>query len=141
MIRYKKYRCNRNGATKNMWYARVIASETVDLDGLAKHMAAHNTPYSAGCIRGVLHDMADCIKELLLEGKNVKLENLAIFSVGITTKPAPTAKDFSSTNITAFTLRARATGKLRPTTMAAGGEIRVAEYQEYSTDADSSGKE
>lgn len=112
------------------WYARSAPTETVDLDGLAKHMAAHNTPYSQGCIRGVLTDMADCIKELLCEGKNVKIPNLVIFSVGLSTSPAQTAKEFGRDNIRQFTLNARATGQLRPRTLE--GEIKVMEYDAYS---------
>ena len=130
MIRYKKYQSKREGVTKDLWYARSAPTETIDIDGLAKHMAAHNTPYSQGCIRGVLCDMADCIKELLCEGKNVKIPNLVIFSVGLTTSGASTAKDFTAANIKQFNLNARATGQLRPRTLR--GEIKVAEYDAYS---------
>ena len=42
-------------------------------------MSNHNTPYSKGAIMGMLTDMVGCIKELLLEGKNVKIADLAIF--------------------------------------------------------------
>lgn len=139
MIRYKKYQSNRRGNTKDKWYARAVASETIDIDGLAKHMASHNTPYSQGCIRGVLHDLADCVKELLLEGKNVKLENLAIFSVGISCTPADTAQAFSAANIKAYTLRARATGQLRPTTMK--GQIKVAEHDDYTKPTDNTAED
>ena len=132
MIRYRKYQIKRAGDQRGRWCARTAPTETIDLEGLSKHMAAHNTPYSQGCIRGVLCDMADCIKELLLEGKNVKIPNLVIFSVGLQTRSALTAKEFTRDNIMKFTLNARATGQLRPTTMAAGGEIKVAEVSEYS---------
>ena len=46
-------------------------------------MSDHNSPYSAGMIKGVLTDMVVCIKELLLDGKSVKIDDLAIFSVGL----------------------------------------------------------
>ena len=66
------------------WYARVVTmGKTVTLEELAEHMAQHNTPYSEGVIRGVLTDMVNCIRELVLEGKSVKIPNLAIFSAGI----------------------------------------------------------
>ena len=64
-------------------------------------MANHNTPYSEGLIKGVLTDMISCTKELILDGKNVKIDDLAIFSVGLHTTGAPTADDFNAnTNIT-----------------------------------------
>lgn len=131
MIRYRKYQnTNKKSTAYNKWYARTAPTDTVDIDGLAKHMASHNTPYSQGCIRGVLHDMADCIKELLIEGKNVKIPNLVIFSVGLQTKGAPTADDFTAASIEGFRLNARATGQLRPASMK--DEIRVAEMKAYS---------
>ncbi len=40
-------------------------------------MSNHNTPYSSGVIKGVLADMVSCTKELILDGKNVKLDELA----------------------------------------------------------------
>ena len=83
MIRYKKYQ-NQTKSTRSAgkWLARAVADETLDTRALAEHMAKHNTPYSQGAIHGVLKDMTSCIKELLLDGKNVKLDDLAIFGVG-----------------------------------------------------------
>ena len=96
------------------WYAYPVIEETVDLEALADHMANHNTPYSKGAITGVLTDMVNCIKELLLEGKNVKIADLAIFSLGIKNNGGAASEDtFSvSKNIKGVKLRARATGEL-----------------------------
>lgn len=95
------------------WYAYPVKEETVELDKLAEHMAAHNTPYSAGAIKGILTDMVSCVKELLLDGKNVKLPDLAIFSIGIRSKGAASEEDFTvAANVGALRLRARATGSL-----------------------------
>ena len=58
------------------WFAKNVVEETIDLDALAEHMSNHNSPYSK----------VQCIKELLLEGKNVKIDDLAIFSLGIKNK-------------------------------------------------------
>ena len=49
MIRYKKYQfTGENHPLKGLWYARPVIEETFDTEMLAKHMANHNTPYSAG---------------------------------------------------------------------------------------------
>lgn len=114
MIRYKKYQ-NQTKATKltGKWLARAVADETLDTRALAEHMAKHNTPYSQGAIHGVLKDMTACIKELLLDGKNVKLDDLAIFGVGLRGKPADTPKDWSvASNVVGLRLKCRATGTL-----------------------------
>jgi predicted histone-like DNA-binding protein len=106
---------NLNSSSYGMYYAYPVIEETVTLDGLAEHMSNHNTPYSKGAIKGMLADMVSCIKELLLEGKNVKIADLAIFSLGIknTKGGAESADDFTVTkHIQGVKFRARATGEL-----------------------------
>ena len=80
----------------------------------SEHMASHNTPFSAGAIKGMLTDLVSCIRELTLQGIAVKIDNLAIFSIGIKNKcGAASEKDFSvAKNIESVKLRARATGVL-----------------------------
>ena len=76
-------------------------------------MAKHNNAVFARRDPRVLKDMTSCIKELLLDGKNVKLDDLAIFGVGIRGKPADTSKDWSvTTNGGRLRLKCRATGTL-----------------------------
>lgn len=97
------------------WFPRVVSDETIGLEGLAAHMASHNTPYSKGAILGMLTDAAACTKELLLLGKNVKFADIAIFSLGLKVKGgAPTKEDFNVAKyILGLKLRARATGELK----------------------------
>ena len=96
------------------YFAYPVIEETVTLDGLAEHMSSHNTPYSKGAIKGMLTDMVSCIKELLLEGKNVKIADLAIFSLGIKNNGGAVSEEVFtvSKNIKGVKLRARATGEL-----------------------------
>lgn len=116
MIRYKLYQNKMEGNTGyNLWYARAVCDETYDTEMLAKHMSTHNTPYSPGVIHGVLKDMIACIKELLLDGKNVKLDDLAIFSVGIRSKGAASVAAFNVAEyVSGLKLRARAPVTSRP---------------------------
>ena len=116
MVRYvlKKIK-NTASRVFGMWFAYPVIEETVDLDALSEHMSNHNSPYSKGVIKGLLTDMISCIKELLLEGKNVKIDDLAIFSLGIKNSKggSNSEEDFSVTkNINGVKLRARATGTL-----------------------------
>ena len=103
---------NSKSAAYGKFFAYPVIEETIDLDALAEHMSNHNTPYSKGAIKGMLTDMVACIKELLLEGKNVKIANLAIFCI---------KNDYGAVSEEAFTvskiikgvkLRTRATGEL-----------------------------
>ena len=141
MIRYKKYQ-NQTKSTplSGKWLARAVADETLDTRALAEHMAKHNTPYSQGAIHGVLKDMTSCIKELLLDGKNVKLDDLAIFSVGIVSKKgAASAAEFSlADNVKGLKLRARATGELSNAQINLEGQLK--ETSQYNVnDSSSSG--
>ena len=105
---------NQGSSSYGKYFAYPVIEETINLDALAEHMANHNTPFSKGAIKGMLTDMVNCIKELLLEGKNVKIEDLAIFSLGIKNRGgANSASDFSVTqHIKGVKFRARATGEL-----------------------------
>lgn len=99
---------------KGLWYAYAITTQMMGVDGLAAHMAGHNTPFSKGAIKGMITDMAFCIKELCLQGISVKIDDLAIFSIGIKNKMgAKSEKEFSiAKNIEGYKLRSRGTGEL-----------------------------
>ncbi len=116
MIRYVlKKNSNAKSIVFQKWFAYPVIEETLCLDDLATHMSQHNTPFSKGVIKGLLTDMVTCIKELLLEGKNVKIDDLAIFSVGIKNVKggADTEDEFNvAKNISNVKLRSRATGEL-----------------------------
>lgn len=94
------------------YYARPVVTQTVNLNGLAEHMTEHNTGFSPGATKGLLTDMVKCIRELVLQGIAVKIDNLAIFSLGIKPKKgADSEDDFSvAKNVEGVRLRARATG-------------------------------
>ena len=101
------------------YYAYPVITQTVDIDGLAGHMASHNTPFSKGAIKGMITDMVSCIKELTLQGIAVKIDDLAIFSIGIRNKEgAASEKEFTiAKNIDGFRLRARGTGEFSAKTI------------------------
>ena len=104
---------------KGLWYAYAITTQMMGVDGLAAHMAGHNTPFSKGAIKGMITDMVSCIKELTLQGIAVKIDDLAIFSIGIRNKEgAASEKEFTiAKNIDGFRLRARGTGEFSAKTI------------------------
>ena len=63
------------------WYVRPVIKEMLGIREMAQHMAEHNTPFSAGTIEGILTDFSKCIREQLLNGNSVKIDNLAIFKI------------------------------------------------------------
>lgn len=64
-------------------YALAQSRDRLDSDGLAAHMASHNTPYSRGVIKGVLDDFVDCVRELILDGYIIDLGSLGTFNVSL----------------------------------------------------------
>ena len=96
MIRFQLRQSTlQEGPTVGKWYAHAVNDETYGLEELSEHMSSHNTPYSPGMIKGVLTDMVICIKELLLDGKCVRIDDLAIFSVGLRGTGVDNPDDYS----------------------------------------------
>ena len=121
MILYKLVKNNNKKfpGTYGKYYARPAVTATISIDQLAEHMSSQNTPFSAGAVRGILTDMVKCVKELVLSGYSVKIDDLAIFSIGIRNKEgAASEKEFTiAKNIDGFRLRARGTGEFSAKTI------------------------
>ena len=69
--------------TLGKYYARVEYKGTYGIRELAAHMHQHNTAFSKGIVMGVLGDMVDCIKHLVLDGYTVKIDDLGIFKASV----------------------------------------------------------
>ena len=110
------------------YYAYPVITQTVGIDGLAEHMASHNTPFSKGAIKGMITDMVSCIKELTLQGFAVKIDDLAILSIGIKNKAgAATEKEFTiAKNIEGLKIRARGTGDFSCLNLSLDGTLKKA---------------
>ncbi len=142
-IYYRKYQ-NKNQFSPafGKWFGRTVTlGKTVSLEDLAEHMSQHNTPYSEGVIKGVLSDMVNCIRELVLEGKSVKIPNLCIFSLGIKTKGAAKAEEFTAAaNVESAYLKARSTGRFTRDEVTKKANIReLPEYSVAEANADGGG--
>jgi uncharacterized membrane protein YgcG len=64
-------------------YARVSYKQAMTIQDMVRHMAEHNTVFSEGSILGVLTDFVKCVREMVLMGNTVKIENLAIFKATV----------------------------------------------------------
>ena len=64
-------------------YARVSYKETLTVQDMAHHMSEHNTLFSEGSITGILIDFVKCVREQVLMGNTVKIDNLAIFKATV----------------------------------------------------------
>ena len=61
------------------WYARLKSIETLSIEKLAKHIAEHGSVYTADVVEGVMKKFKNCLIEMLLESKKVKVAGLGTF--------------------------------------------------------------
>ena len=99
MLRYKKYQDNRsNSSHPGEWYGRAV-NQLLEFDEFVQHMANHHCVFSEATIKGVLIEAETCLRELLLDGKAVRFDDLGIFRIGLKTEPAENMQDFTAQNI------------------------------------------
>ena len=61
------------------WYARLKSIETLSLTKLAKHIAEHGSVFTQDVVEGVMVKFKNCLLEMLLESKKVKIAGLGTF--------------------------------------------------------------
>ena len=74
-------------------YARVSYKQTLSVQDMAKHMSEHNTMFSEGSITGILIDFVKCVREQVLSGNTVKIDNIAIFKATVEANALETLYD------------------------------------------------
>lgn len=75
-----------------MYYGK-LTHETMTFDEFIKHLVSHNASFTEGTFFAVLTDTMNCLRELLLLDKAVRLGDMGIFSLGAVTEGTETAKD------------------------------------------------
>ena len=85
-------------------YARVSYKQSMSVQDMARHMAEHNTAYSEGSITGILIDFVKCIREQVLNGNTVKIDNLAIFKATVEANALETIYDATADKVATATI-------------------------------------
>ena len=85
-------------------YARVNYKQALTVSDMARHMAEHNTVFSEGSILGVLTDFVKCVREQVLNGNTVKIDNLAIFKATVEANALETLYDAQADKVAQATL-------------------------------------
>lgn len=83
MLELNWYESQNPLTNEKKWYVHQVPKQVVDISDIAEHMHEHNTPFTAGTIEGLLKDFVRCMREQLLSGNTVKIENLAIFKLTV----------------------------------------------------------
>ena len=105
---------NKNQENRNYGkiYGRCENASPIGIRDLAAHISQHGSPYDRSTISGVLYAAADCIRELVLTGTPVKIDDLAIFTPSVISTPAATADQFDlGVNCPKVKMTCRSTGK------------------------------
>jgi predicted histone-like DNA-binding protein len=75
-------------------------TDVMTIEKFAKHITSHGSVYSRADINAILYMAVDCMREMLLEGKKIRLGDLGDFSILLSSKGAETADKFTAQNIT-----------------------------------------
>ena len=85
-------------------YARVSYKQTLSVQDMARHMSEHNTMFSEGSITGILIDFVKCVREQILMGNTVKIDNLAIFKATVEANALETLYDAENDKVASATM-------------------------------------
>ena len=91
-------------------YARVDYKQSLSVQDMAHHMAEHNTAFSEGLITGILIDFVRCVREQVLNGNTVKIDNLAIFKATVEANALETLYDAQNDKVAQATIGTLAEG-------------------------------
>ena len=75
-------------------------TDVMTIEKFAKHITSHGSVYSRADISAILYMAVDRMREMLLEGKKIRLGDLGDFSLLLASKGAETADKFTAQNIT-----------------------------------------
>ena len=124
-------------AGKKLWYATAVSDREMSFEDFVTHISEHNSPYSRGTIHGVLMDTLDCLKHLILDGKSVRISDLGLFSIGMTSRGEVSKDKVSAASVQGVHLIVRNTkswsnAELKKLT-------KIVAYDEYNTSEDTGG--
>lgn len=102
----KKYQNkNTSSSAYGKYYGRIIHTETLTTDEFANHICNHGSPFDRSTIIGVLAAACDCLVELTLDSKRVRLGDLGTFYMSAETRGESKEEDFTAGSIRKVHLR------------------------------------
>ena len=122
---------------KTLYYATAVTNREVSFEEFISHIASHNTPYSRGTIKGLTTDVLDCLQELILDGKSVRLGDLGLFSIGISSRGETSAAKVTADSVQDVHLILRNTKTWSNKSLRELVSLKA--YNSYGTDADTEG--
>ena len=90
-----KQNSNEDSTAFGKWYPRAVVLSTLNLRGLAAHIAEHGSIYTEDVVYGVLSKFTSCMLELVKQGVAVKLDGLGKFYPTLEAKGAETPVNYN----------------------------------------------
>ena len=97
IYRTKVIKNSRNSDLVGKVYAKAVTTETLSFQDFINHVISHGSVYDRGTVHGVMIQMVDCMKELLLDSKKIWLGDLGVFYLSLKNKSATDMETFSIT--------------------------------------------
>lgn len=85
---------NQKSTQYGKWYGRAVHLGTIDTDGIAE-LVQRNCSMKKSDVKAVIEEMIEVMTDALQSSKRVKLNGFGTFKLGIVTKPADTAAEFT----------------------------------------------
>ena len=70
-------------------------SDNVSMNEFCRHIASHGSVYSRADVQSVLSQAVDCLREFLLDGKQISLGDMGTFKIGLNSKGTLTPEEFN----------------------------------------------
>ena len=90
-------------------YAKAVTTETLSFQDFIEHVISHGSVYDRGTVQGIMLQMVDCMKELMLDSKKIWLGDLGVFYLSLKNKSAADLDSFNiSDNVVGVRVKFRA---------------------------------
>ena len=102
----KKYQNkNEKSTAYSKWYGRFVYTETLSFDEFIDHICKHYSPFDRGTIKGVLTNACECLVELTMDSKKVRLSDLGTFYASAESEGEAVRDEYDATDVKKVHLR------------------------------------
>ena len=109
IYKIKQIKNSRNTDIDGKWYAKAVATETLSFQEFINHILEHGSVYDRGTVQGIMYQMIDCMKELMLDSKKIWLGDLGVFYLSLKNRSAEDLQTFNvSENVVGVRVKFRA---------------------------------
>ena len=95
IYKIKKIKNSRNADLDGKVYAKAVYTETLSFQEFIEHIISHGSVYDRGTVQGIMFQMVDCLKELMLDSKKIWLGDLGVFALALKNRSAEDEATFN----------------------------------------------